>query len=145
MAHRQIVLTIPKMLRVYFRYDRRLLGELCRVAAEVLVTSFRVMLGMPSAEPGLVVCVHSFGNLLNFHPHLHVMAIDGGFTPEGVFHPLPTVSLAMGARRSGRRLTGSEAGSAEPTLAVADGHIIVSLSSDTIACTSQRTRIFCIV
>jgi len=31
--HRQIVLTIPKMLRAYFRYDRRLLGDLCRVAA----------------------------------------------------------------------------------------------------------------
>jgi hypothetical protein len=92
-AHRQIVLTIPKMLRVYFRYDRRLLGDLCRVAAEVLVKSFRVLLATPQAEPGLVVCVHSFGNLLNFHPHLHVMATDGGFTPEGVFHPLPTMSL----------------------------------------------------
>jgi hypothetical protein len=46
------------------------------------------LLGSPLAEPGLVVCVHSFGNLLNFHPHLHVMATDGGFTPAGVFHPL---------------------------------------------------------
>jgi len=32
--------------------------------------------------------------MLNFHPHLHVMATDGGFTPEGIFHPLPTLSLA---------------------------------------------------
>jgi len=93
-AHRQVVLTIPKMLRAYFRYDRRLLGDLCRVAADVLVKSFRALLGKSSAEPGLVVCVHSFGNLLNFHPHLHVMATDGGFTPEGVFHPLPAMSLA---------------------------------------------------
>ena len=38
--------------------------------------------------------MHTFGNLLNFHPHLHVMATDGGFTPEGNFHPLPTMSLA---------------------------------------------------
>jgi len=93
-AHRQIVLTIPKMLRAYFRYDRRLLGDLCRVAAEAITRSFRVLLGKPSAKPGLVVCVHSFGNLLNFHPHLHVMATDGGFTPDGAFHPLPTMSLA---------------------------------------------------
>jgi hypothetical protein len=63
-ALRQIVLTIPKMLRAYFRYDRRLLGDLCRVAADVIAQSFRVRLGMPSAEPGRVVCVHSFGNLL---------------------------------------------------------------------------------
>jgi hypothetical protein len=93
-AHRQVVLTIPKMLRAYFRFDRRLLGDLCRAAAETLVASFRILLGEPDAEPGLVVCVHSFGNLLNFHPHLHVMATDGAFTPEGVFHPLPAMSLA---------------------------------------------------
>jgi len=64
-AHRQIVLTIPKMLRAYFRYDRRLLGELCRVGADVITKSFRVLLGTPRAEPGLVVCVHPFGNLLH--------------------------------------------------------------------------------
>ena len=93
-AHRQIVLTIPKMLRVYFRYDRRLLGKLCRVAAGVIAGSFRVLFGQPAAEPGLVICVHTFGNLLNFHPHLHVMATDGGFTTDGDFHPLPTMSLA---------------------------------------------------
>jgi len=31
---------------------------------------------------------------VNFHPHLHVMATDGAFSPEGVFHALPTMSLA---------------------------------------------------
>ncbi len=30
--HRQVVLTIPKRLRVYFRYDRRLLGDLAACA-----------------------------------------------------------------------------------------------------------------
>jgi hypothetical protein len=48
--HRQIVLTIPKMLRIYFRYDRRLLGDLCRVAAGVIVESFRVLLAVPQAQ-----------------------------------------------------------------------------------------------
>lgn len=94
MAHRQIVLTIPKMLRIYFRYDRRLLGELCRVAASVIVESYRVLLAAPQSQPGLVVCVHTYGDLLNHHPHLHVMATDGAFTPDGVFHALPTMSLA---------------------------------------------------
>lgn len=92
--HRQIVLTIPKMLRIYFRYDRRLLGDLCRVAAGVIVESFRVLLAAPQAQPGLVVCVHTYGELLNHHPHIHVMATDGAFTPDGVFHALPTMSLA---------------------------------------------------
>ncbi|HWR98212.1 MAG TPA: hypothetical protein VN317_07285 [Candidatus Methanoperedens sp.] len=51
-AHRQIVLTIPKMLRAYFRYERRLLGDLRWVAAEAFTRSFRVLLGKPLAEPG---------------------------------------------------------------------------------------------
>lgn len=37
--HRQIVLTVPKMLRLYFRYDPRLLGKLCRVASKVITKS----------------------------------------------------------------------------------------------------------
>jgi ribosomal protein S27E len=28
--HRQVVFVIPKMLRIFFKYNRRLLGELCR-------------------------------------------------------------------------------------------------------------------
>ena len=48
--HRQIVLTIPKMLRIYFLYDRRLLDDLCRVAAGMIVVSFRVLLAVPQAQ-----------------------------------------------------------------------------------------------
>jgi hypothetical protein len=32
--HRQYVFTIPILLRVYFKYDRRLLDKLCRSAYE---------------------------------------------------------------------------------------------------------------
>ena len=39
--HRQYVCTVPKMLRVDFRKDRRLLGKLCQCAAEALKTLFR--------------------------------------------------------------------------------------------------------
>jgi hypothetical protein len=31
--HRQFVFTIPKRLRISFRFDSRLLGDLCRAAA----------------------------------------------------------------------------------------------------------------
>jgi hypothetical protein len=30
--HRQVVFTIPKMLWIFFKYKRRLLGDLCRSA-----------------------------------------------------------------------------------------------------------------
>jgi len=34
--HRQVVFTIPKRLRVFFKYKRRLLGDLCRVADRII-------------------------------------------------------------------------------------------------------------
>jgi hypothetical protein len=82
------------MLRVHFRYDRRLLGKLCRVAARVITKSFRALTDRSDLTPGMVVCVHTYGNFVNFHPHLHVLATDGGFTAHGLFHVLPKVSLS---------------------------------------------------
>jgi len=38
--HRQIVFTIPKRLRVFFKFDRRLLGDLCRSALRSLSRYF---------------------------------------------------------------------------------------------------------
>jgi ribosomal protein S27E len=35
--HRQVVFTIPRMLRIFFKYNRRLLGDLCRSALRFLV------------------------------------------------------------------------------------------------------------
>ena len=34
--HRQYVLTVPKRLRIFFRFDRRLLGQLMRLACPAL-------------------------------------------------------------------------------------------------------------
>ena len=42
----------------------------------------------------MVVCVQTFGNFANFHPHLHVLVTDGGFTADGTFTVLPKVSLS---------------------------------------------------
>ncbi len=34
--HRQVVFTIPKMLRIFFKYNRSLLSSLCRCGKEAL-------------------------------------------------------------------------------------------------------------
>ncbi len=43
--HRQVVFTIPKMLRPFFKYKRRLLGDLCRLALRSLTRYFEVVTG----------------------------------------------------------------------------------------------------
>ena len=39
--HRQVVFTIPKMLRVFFKFKRKLLGEICRCAVQALLFYFQ--------------------------------------------------------------------------------------------------------
>ncbi|TMI35282.1 MAG: hypothetical protein E6H41_11990 [Betaproteobacteria bacterium] len=60
---------------------------------------------LPGARPGLILFVQAFGDLANFDPHVHVLAADGAFRPEGTFVLLPAVPeglLVAGAGRGGR-------------------------------------------
>jgi hypothetical protein len=90
--HRQFVFTIPKRLRLYCRYDRRLLGELCRAAAHTLITVYRAASGRPDAVPGMVGTIQTFGQLIHWHPHIHALVTEGVFLPEGTFLPLPKLA-----------------------------------------------------
>jgi len=81
------------MLRPYFRFDRDLLKDLCRIANRCLVEFMRTALGLPEGIAGTIMVIHTFGEYLDFHPHLHALVADGLFTRSGVFHVLPNVSL----------------------------------------------------
>ena len=89
--HRQLVFTIPKRLRLYCRYDRRLLGDLARAAWQATVEVYRRVLGHRDVTPGMVAGIQTFGQLIHFHPHIHAIASDGAFTPEGTFLCLPKI------------------------------------------------------
>ena len=41
--HRQVVFTIPKRLRIFFKFKRRLLGDLCRCALRALTRYFELL------------------------------------------------------------------------------------------------------
>jgi hypothetical protein len=41
--HRQVVFIIPNMLRIFFKYNRRLLGDLCRCTLRSLTRYFEVL------------------------------------------------------------------------------------------------------
>ena len=65
--HRQVVFTIPKTLRVFFKYKRRLLGDLCRLALRALARYFEVVTGS-ALTPGVIAAIQTFGDRINFHP-----------------------------------------------------------------------------
>ena len=39
------------------------------------------------------MAIHTFGDYLDFHPHLHALVTDGLFVQGGLFHVMPQVSL----------------------------------------------------
>jgi len=82
--HRQVVLTIPKTLRIFFKFKRRLLGELCRSAARSLAVYFEALTG-EKLVTGMIAAVQTFGDRLNFHPHLHLLVTEGGVDRGGRF------------------------------------------------------------
>ncbi len=63
--HRHTVFTIPKRLRVFFKYDR---------------------------EPAAIFTVQTAGEALNYHPHLHGLLADG-YWKDGVFTRFSEVDL----------------------------------------------------
>jgi len=86
------VFTIPKRLRLYFRFERRLLGDLCRAAARTVITVYRAASGRPDAVPGMVGAIQTFGQLIHAHPHIHALVTEGVFLPDGTFLPLPKLA-----------------------------------------------------
>jgi hypothetical protein len=88
-THRQFVFTIPKRLRIFFRFDRRLLGELPRLAWQTVLEVYRAVLDRRDVTPGMIAAIHTFGELVHWHPHLHALLTDGAFAPDGTFIALP--------------------------------------------------------
>ena len=76
--HRQVVLTLPKRLRISLRFDRRLLGEPPGCAWRALRLYLAACFGRDDVTPGAVGFVQTAGELLGWHPHLHVLLADGG-------------------------------------------------------------------
>ena len=77
--HRQWVFSIPKRLRIYFLFDRKLLGKLSICAWKVIRTYFEHAVPYSGIVPGASIVVQSYGDFLNFNPHLHAIVADGGF------------------------------------------------------------------
>ena len=87
-AHRQFVWTLPKRLRLFFRFHRGLLQRLPQLAWQSVLEVYRAVLGA-EALPGGIVAIQTFGTLIHFHPHLHGLITDGAFMADGSFRPVP--------------------------------------------------------
>jgi len=83
--HRQVVFTIPKMLRIFFKFNRSLLSALCVCGKEALLKYLKTTTKI-DITPGIIAVIQSFGSRINFHPHLHFLVTEGGTDKKGQFH-----------------------------------------------------------
>jgi hypothetical protein len=78
------------MLRIFFKYNRRLLGELCRCALRSLIRYFEIVTSSELMS-GVIAAIQIFGNRINLHPHLHFLVTEGGVDEAGLFHKAPRI------------------------------------------------------
>jgi hypothetical protein len=83
------IFSIPKILRRYFLYDRRLLSELSRCAWDSLKVLLQTIIAEKGAVPGAVIAIQTFEDFLGFNPHCHVLCTEGGFYGNGLFRVAP--------------------------------------------------------
>ncbi len=80
-----LIFSIPKILRKYFLYDRKLLTKLSRSAW--LVLKLFLMEAVPEKDPlwGAVIAIQTFGDFWGFNPHCHILCTAGCFYGNGMF------------------------------------------------------------
>ena len=95
--HRQYVFTVPRILRPIFSRRRRLLGALCRIVERLLRENYTA--AKSGGREGMILFVQTFGDLVTFNPHVHVLAADSVFGEDGTFFVLPPVPHRLLERR----------------------------------------------
>ena len=87
---RQYVVTIPKMLRLCFKYDRKLLGLLSQCFYASVKELFQDAAQDRRSLPGMIASLQSYGDdPTRFHPQLHSLVTDGLVSADGSLVPIP--------------------------------------------------------
>ncbi len=58
-----------------------------------LKTFLRTQLGLSDGQVGMILLIHTFGEYLGWHPHLHILCADGLFRQSGLFYCMRPVDL----------------------------------------------------
>ncbi len=98
--HRHIVFAIPKRIRLFFKFDRRLLSILFSAARETLKSVFT----QDGGTIGAILTAQTAGESLNFHPHLHGIMANGLWCENDVFSPFTEIDLKALNSRFAKRV-----------------------------------------
>ena len=77
--HQHCVFSVPKRIRPFFKFNRKLHQHLYSAAWDSWREQF------PEANTGAVLALHTAGDLLAHHPHIHGLFLSGSIMPDGTF------------------------------------------------------------
>ena len=83
--HHHLIFTIPHELNELWRWNRAAMSALLFNAVRAVLME---LLGDPKylgAKPAFISALHTWGRSLSLHPHVHVLAADGGLDDNGAW------------------------------------------------------------
>ena len=84
-SYYHVVFTVPHDLNPLFRPNMALLLNLLFRCVQETLLPLCADPKFMGAKPGIISVLHTWGQKLNFHPHLHLCISGGGITPSGQF------------------------------------------------------------
>lgn len=87
------VFTIPHQLNSLVMGNRKAMFDLLFDAASYTLLKFAADEKYLAAQPGIIAVLHTWGQQLSFHPHVHCI-VSGG----GIVHPSPSDGEGLGVR-----------------------------------------------
>ena len=78
-----VVFTLPRQLQPLILKNRRVLYALLFAAASESLLELAADPKRLGAQPGITAVLHTWGQNLLFHPHLHCVVTGGGLSPDG--------------------------------------------------------------
>jgi hypothetical protein len=92
LPHRHFVFAFPKMLRLFFRNNKKVLSDIARLICNMIVEYYKTLTGR-TIRTGIVLAFQSYGDFLRFNPHFHGLILEGGFDENGNFIHIPIIDL----------------------------------------------------
>ncbi len=84
--HHHIVFALPKRIRPFFKFRRKLLGYVYRAAWEAWKEL--ILEQCPAGNPAAVEALHTAGDLMAWHPHVHGLFLAGALLPDKSFQQI---------------------------------------------------------
>lgn len=84
-AHHHLIFTIPHELNALWCWNR---APMAKLLFGTVRETLMELLGDPrylGAQPAFLAALHTWGRSLSLHPHLHVLAADGGLDQHGAW------------------------------------------------------------